>query len=491
MEAAPGREQVTRAHEVVSATDRPAPRSDGGAPSGDASAGRPRAGARCRRQAGRAQGTGLAVNVALDPAAAWAERRARPCDLARAPLERGAGIRTLARPASASRLQDGAVEVSVADDGAGMDPERAARALTEGHIGLASVTQRVEANGGELQIQADARIGHAGLGTPRRLRAAARGRTPRAPEPEAAAEAAPTAEPRRIDDGRRVAWDDHAARVARVRRNRSATAVRIAAVASSAGESAAGSLPEHAQSLAPARARPGPRWRSLGGRRRGSSAGAGAAPRRARLPARARARRCRPCRASRGPQGRPSRWRSARWQRCERAWNPKRCAAPRPLRRSRGPCSPCRRRPWRPARRPPRSRRRRPRGRVRRHRPQPRPRRPRHRRPLPRRRHQRLRRPSFRRLPSRRRFRASTRKRVQARQAGRSAPARRAPCRSGEVRSGSRGSARSPSCGSGRGRTPSGGPRSPRQAPGGPRRRSGGDPGLRRPGTCGPGPEAT
>jgi signal transduction histidine kinase len=34
-----------------------------------------------------------------------------------------------------------------------MDPERRREALAEGHIGLASVTQRVEANGGELRLQ--------------------------------------------------------------------------------------------------------------------------------------------------------------------------------------------------------------------------------------------------------------------------------------------------------------------------------------------------
>jgi two-component system NarL family sensor kinase len=45
------------------------------------------------------------------------------------------------------------VALEVADDGRGMEPERVEQALAEGHIGLASVTQRVEANGGELQLQ--------------------------------------------------------------------------------------------------------------------------------------------------------------------------------------------------------------------------------------------------------------------------------------------------------------------------------------------------
>ena len=75
--------------------------------------------------------------------------------------------------------------VSVADDGAGMDPERRRAALTEGHIGLASVTQRVEANGGELQIQATPGSGTQVSARARRLRGRARGSNSAGPEPEA------------------------------------------------------------------------------------------------------------------------------------------------------------------------------------------------------------------------------------------------------------------------------------------------------------------
>ena len=49
----------------------------------------------------------------------------------------------------ASRLAAGALE----DDGDGMEATRRRNALSEGHIGLASVTQRVEANGGVLQLE--------------------------------------------------------------------------------------------------------------------------------------------------------------------------------------------------------------------------------------------------------------------------------------------------------------------------------------------------
>jgi two-component system NarL family sensor kinase len=45
-----------------------------------------------------------------------------------------------------------AVELTVEDDGVGIAPERRAEALAEGHIGLASVGQRLRAAGGTLEI---------------------------------------------------------------------------------------------------------------------------------------------------------------------------------------------------------------------------------------------------------------------------------------------------------------------------------------------------
>lgn len=44
------------------------------------------------------------------------------------------------------------IVLEVADDGKGIDPERRATALLEGHIGLASITERIEAIGGTLTI---------------------------------------------------------------------------------------------------------------------------------------------------------------------------------------------------------------------------------------------------------------------------------------------------------------------------------------------------
>jgi two-component system NarL family sensor kinase len=152
IEAAPGREQVTRAHEVVSGTIEqlreamvalhPVTLQQGGLE---------QALSAVARQAER-QSTGLAVTVELDPAAVGrndelivAISRELLSNVARHSHARNASVGV--------RAHDGAVEVTVADDGAGMDPERRREALAEGHIGLASVTQRVEANGGELQLQ--------------------------------------------------------------------------------------------------------------------------------------------------------------------------------------------------------------------------------------------------------------------------------------------------------------------------------------------------
>lgn len=48
--------------------------------------------------------------------------------------------------------QDGSVLLEVADDGRGLDPDAIAAAPMNGHIGLASMTQRVEAVGGSLDL---------------------------------------------------------------------------------------------------------------------------------------------------------------------------------------------------------------------------------------------------------------------------------------------------------------------------------------------------
>jgi two-component system NarL family sensor kinase len=51
--------------------------------------------------------------------------------------------------------QNGAVVLQVKDDGCGMDLERRRAALKQGHIGLASSAERVEALGGKLEIESE------------------------------------------------------------------------------------------------------------------------------------------------------------------------------------------------------------------------------------------------------------------------------------------------------------------------------------------------
>ena len=152
IEAAPGREQVTRAHEVVSGTIaqlreamvalHPVTLQQGGLE---------QALSAVARQAER-QAENLSVTVELDPAALGrndelilAISRELLSNVARHAHARSARVEVRGRADS--------VELTVADDGSGMDPGRRRDALAEGHIGLASVTQRVEANGGELQLE--------------------------------------------------------------------------------------------------------------------------------------------------------------------------------------------------------------------------------------------------------------------------------------------------------------------------------------------------
>ncbi len=63
------------------------------------------------------------------------------------------------------RAQDGWIELTVADDGAGFSAERLDQALAAGHIGLSSVDERVCAVGGSVAID-----GAAGSGASIRVR---------------------------------------------------------------------------------------------------------------------------------------------------------------------------------------------------------------------------------------------------------------------------------------------------------------------------------
>jgi two-component system, NarL family, sensor kinase len=67
-------------------------------------------------------------------------------------------ITNAARHSGAERLgvavetAPGAIVLTVADDGRGIEPGRRDEAVEEGHIGLASIVRRLEATGGELEL---------------------------------------------------------------------------------------------------------------------------------------------------------------------------------------------------------------------------------------------------------------------------------------------------------------------------------------------------
>jgi two-component system NarL family sensor kinase len=151
IEAAPGRAGVTRAHEVVSASIadlreallalHPVTLERGGLE---------QAVGAVARQAER-QG-GFKVTVELDPAAMSRHNElvfalAREL-LANATHHSGATTVTLRLATVGSEIV-----LEVSDDGRGMDPGRPQEALASGHIGLASVIQRVEAAGGEFALE--------------------------------------------------------------------------------------------------------------------------------------------------------------------------------------------------------------------------------------------------------------------------------------------------------------------------------------------------
>ena len=158
LEAAPGRAQVTRAHEVLAgAIDRlreavvalhPVTLERGGL--GQALS------AVCGEV--ERQG-GFRCELEVDEEAAG-DHAALLLAVARELLANAAKHSAAERVrVSVARDGDGAV-LEVADDGAGIAPGRREEALREGHVGLAAVSQRLEAIGGELEM-----LGAPGEGT--------------------------------------------------------------------------------------------------------------------------------------------------------------------------------------------------------------------------------------------------------------------------------------------------------------------------------------
>jgi two-component system NarL family sensor kinase len=150
IEAAPGRAQVQRAHEVVEATIgrlreammalHPVTLERGGFE---------QAVGAVARQAAR-QG-GFEVVLELDPdALAWGDELL--LSVARELLTNTARHSGADAVSVSLCLVDEALELVVVDDGRGIDAGRLDEALTEGHIGLASVNERVRAAGGDFEL---------------------------------------------------------------------------------------------------------------------------------------------------------------------------------------------------------------------------------------------------------------------------------------------------------------------------------------------------
>ena len=151
IEAAPGRAQVMRAHEVVESTIarlreammalHPVTLERGGLEQAIGAV---------ARQAAR-QG-GFEVEIDLHPDA-LDEHGELVLSAARELLTNAARHAGASRVSVSLRRADGKVELEVADDGRGLEPDRRERALSEGHIGLASLTQLLHSAGGELEIE--------------------------------------------------------------------------------------------------------------------------------------------------------------------------------------------------------------------------------------------------------------------------------------------------------------------------------------------------
>ena len=152
IEAAPGRAQVTRAHEVVSGSIErlrealvalhPVTLEEGGFELALGAV---------TRQAER-QG-GFEMDVDVDPEAIG-DQDELVLAVARELLTNATRHSGASRVGLRLSRVDGGIELEVSDDGRGIEPGRREQALAEGHIGLASVTQRLHAVGGELELSA-------------------------------------------------------------------------------------------------------------------------------------------------------------------------------------------------------------------------------------------------------------------------------------------------------------------------------------------------
>jgi two-component system NarL family sensor kinase len=150
IEAAPGRAQVTRAHEIMGvAIDRvrdavsalhPVILEQRGLQAALAAV--------CTQAENQA---GFASSLQVDPEAAGATD-GLVFSVARELITNAARHSGASQLTVTVRSAPGGVVLTVADDGQGIRPGRRDEALAEGHIGLPSIVQRLEATGGDLKI---------------------------------------------------------------------------------------------------------------------------------------------------------------------------------------------------------------------------------------------------------------------------------------------------------------------------------------------------
>jgi len=151
IEAAPGRAQVTRAHEIMGgAIERVRDAVTALHPVILAQRGLEAALEAVCTQAER-QG-GFTTELRVDPEAVGVSD-GLVFSIARELITNAARHSGAAHLEVAVSGDAGEITLVVADDGRGIEPGRREQALDEGHVGLASIVQRVEAMGGTLELE--------------------------------------------------------------------------------------------------------------------------------------------------------------------------------------------------------------------------------------------------------------------------------------------------------------------------------------------------
>jgi two-component system NarL family sensor kinase len=150
LEAAPGRAGVTRAYEVVARTIIDLREAVAALHPVTLEAGGLEAALHAIARRAERQG-GFRCRLDIDEGVSG-ERDELLVAVARELLTNAARHSGAQEVSLALQRSDSTAVLEVTDDGRGIDPERPRAALREGHIGLASITHRVEAVGGSLVL---------------------------------------------------------------------------------------------------------------------------------------------------------------------------------------------------------------------------------------------------------------------------------------------------------------------------------------------------